>query len=124
MSRAAVKRELVTQAARGLKMPGLLRAYEQLARQAREEHWSHEEYLYESLCAEQASRRESAIAQRIHDARFPEMKTLDTFDFAATGGAVSAAQVNDLARGEWIARGDNAIFAGPSAPARRTSRLH
>jgi DNA replication protein DnaC len=113
MSRAAVKRELVTQAARGLKMPGLLRAYEQLARQAREEHWSHEEYLYESLCAEQASRRESAIAQRIHDARFPEMKTLDTFDFAATGGAVSAAQVNDLARGEWIARGDNAIFAGP-----------
>jgi len=41
-------------------MPGLLRAYEQLARQAREEHWSHEEYLYESLCAEQTSRRNAA----------------------------------------------------------------
>lgn len=113
MSRAAVKRELVVQVARGLKMPGLVRAYEQLARQAREEHWSIEEYLYEALCAEQSSRRESAIRQRIHEARFPEMKTLDTFDFAATGGAVSATQLNDLARGEWIERGDNAIFAGP-----------
>ncbi len=113
MSRAAVKREMVTQVARSLKMPGLLRNYEQLARQAREEHWSHEEYLYESLCAEQSSRRESAVRQRLHDARFPEMKTLDTFDFVATGGAVAPAQINELARGEWIARGDNAIFAGP-----------
>lgn len=113
MSRAGVKRELIVPVARGLKMPGLLRTYEQLARQAREEHWSHEEYLYEALCAEQTSRRESAVRQRIHDARFPEMKTLDTFDFAATGGTVSAAQINELGRGEWVARGDNAIFAGP-----------
>lgn len=113
MSRATVKRELVVQVARDLKMPGLLRAYEQLARQAREEHWSHEEYLYEVLSAEQTSRRESAIRQRVHEARFPEMKTLDTFDFAATGGAVSAAQINELARGDWIDRGDNVIFAGP-----------
>jgi DNA replication protein DnaC len=113
MTRAAVKRELVTQVGRDLKMPGLLRAYEQLGRQAREEHWSHEEYLYEALCAEQTSRRESAIRQRTHDARFPELKTLDTFDFAATGGSVSPAQINELARGDWIGRGDNAIFAGP-----------
>lgn len=113
MSRAAVKRELVVQVARGLKMPGLVRVYEQLARQAREEHWSHEEYLYESLSAEQTSRRESAARQRVHDARFPEMKTLDTFDFGATGGVVSPAQVNDLARGGWLDRGDNVIFAGP-----------
>lgn len=113
MSRAAVKREMVTQVARALKMPGLLRSYEQLARQAREEHWSHEEYLYESLCTEHASRRESAVRQRIHDAHFPETKTLDTFDFAVTGGAVAPAQINDLARCEWIGRGENAIFAGP-----------
>lgn len=56
MSRAAVKRELVTHAARGLKMPGLLRAYEQLARQAREEHWSHEEYRRPATCARASPR--------------------------------------------------------------------
>jgi DNA replication protein DnaC len=113
MSRAALKRDLVVQVARELKMPGLVRAYEQLARQAREEHWTHEDYLFEALSAEQTSRRDSAIRQRVQEARFPEIKTLDTFDYAATGGAVSAAQLADLARGEWIARGDNVIFAGP-----------
>ena len=113
MSRAAVKRDLVVQVARDLKMPGLVRAYEQLARQAREEHWSMEDYLYESLRAEQTSRRDSAIRQRVSEARFPEIKTLDTFDFAATAGAIGAPQVAELARGEWVGRGDNVIFAGP-----------
>ena len=113
MSRAAVKRELVADVARVLKMPGLLRGYEQLARQAREEHWSFEEYLFEALSIEQASRRESAVKQRLADARFPELKTLDAFDFGATAGAISAAKINELARGEWIARHENVIFAGP-----------
>jgi len=41
------------------------------------------------------------------------MKTLDTFDFASTDGAVSATQIAELARGEWIKRAHNVIFAGP-----------
>jgi hypothetical protein len=41
------------------------------------------------------------------------MKTLDTFDFAATDGAISATQLAELARGEWIGRAGNIIFAGP-----------
>ena len=113
MSRNDVKRDLVVQVARELKMPGLARSYVQLARQAREEHWSVEDYLFEALSAEQTSRRDSAIRQRVHDARFPEVKTLDTFDFTATGGAVGAAQIADLARGDFVTRGDNVIFAGP-----------
>lgn len=113
MSRAVVAKELVTTLARGLKMPGLGRVYEALARQAREEHWGFEEYLYEVLSAEQTSRRDSAVAQRIREARFPEMKTLDTFDFTATDGAVGAAQIAELARGEWIGRAENVILAGP-----------
>jgi hypothetical protein len=35
--------------ARALKMPGLARVYEALARQAREEHWGYEEYLHDVL---------------------------------------------------------------------------
>ncbi len=53
------------------------------------------------------------MRHRLREAHFPEMKTLDTFDFTASEGAVSATQVAELARGEWIARADNVILAGP-----------
>jgi len=111
MSRVVVA-EVIQGQARTLKMPGLLRAYESLARQAREEHWTHEEYLHEILSVEVASRAESAVRQRLREARFPELKTLDTFDFNASEG-VDAAQIADLARGRWIADAENLIFAGP-----------
>jgi DNA replication protein DnaC len=113
MSRAAISKDLVVAQARALRMPGLLHVYESIARQAREEHWGYEEYLSEVLSAEQTSRHDSAVRQRLREARFPELKTLDTFDFASTDGAVSATQIADLARGEWIARAHNVIFAGP-----------
>jgi DNA replication protein DnaC len=113
VSRAAVAKDLVVAQARALKMPGLLRVYEALARQAREEHWGYEEFLHEVLAAESSSRQESAVRARLRDARFPELKTLDTFDFKATDGAVSATQIAELARGEWIGRAQNIIFAGP-----------
>jgi len=112
MSRAAISKDLVITVARGLKMPGLVRVFEGLARQAREEQWGFEEYLHEVLVAEQASRRESAVRHRLREARFPETKTLDTFDFASAE-SVSAAQIAELARGDWIGRAENVIFAGP-----------
>ena len=69
MSRAAIAKDLIVAQARDLKMPGLRRAYEQLGRQAREEHWTHEDYLHQVLAAQQTSRHESAIRHRIHDAK-------------------------------------------------------
>jgi DNA replication protein DnaC len=113
MSRAAVAKDLVAAQARSLKMPGLSRVYEPLARQAREEHWGYEEYLHDVLAAEIVSRCDSAVRHRLREAHFPEMKTLDTFDFVATDGAVSAAQIAELARGEWITHSGNVIIAGP-----------
>ena len=112
MSRDVVAADMVKAQARSLKMPGLLRAYEALARQAREERWSQEEYLHEVLAVEIQSRAESAVRQRVRDARFPEPKTLDAFDFEASDG-VDAAQVTVLARGKWIAEAENLILAGP-----------
>jgi DNA replication protein DnaC len=112
VSRGIVVADVVKAQARTLKMPGLLRAYEGLGRQAREEHWTHEEFLHEVLAVEVQSRSESAVRQRIRDARFPEPKTLDTFDFNASEG-IDAAQISDLARGKWIADAENLIFAGP-----------
>ena len=110
--RPAIVRDLVVAHTRALKLPGVARAFEPLARQARDAHWPHEDYLHEVLSAEQASRHESVIRQRLREARFPEVKTLDTFDFAAADG-VNATQVHTLARGEWVMAPENLIFAGP-----------
>ena len=60
-----------------MKIPGLARTFEPLARQARDESWPHEDYLNEVLAAEQASRHDSVIRQRLRDARFPEFQVGD-----------------------------------------------
>jgi DNA replication protein DnaC len=109
---SALTRDLVLTHARALKLPGVARTFEALARQARDAHWPHEDYLQEVLSAEQASRHESVIRQRLREARFPEAKTLDAFDFAAVDG-VSATQIHSLARGEWVTQPENLILAGP-----------
>lgn len=112
MSREVVVSDLIRAHGRALKMPGLVRAFEELARHARDAGWSHEDYVAELLALEMQSRRDSAVRQRLSEARFPEMKTLETFDFAATGG-VDRAVIAELARGEWIRRAENVLFAGP-----------
>jgi DNA replication protein DnaC len=112
MSHAVIAKDLVAVHARALKMPGLARVFAPLARQAREEHWAYEDYLHEVLAAEQTSRCDSAVRHRIREAHFPEIKTLDTFDFAAADG-VNAAQIAELARGDWLGRAENIILAGP-----------
>lgn len=97
MSPSTLARELVVAQTRALKLPGVARTFEALARQARDAHWPHEDYLHEVLTAEQASRHESVIRQRLHEARFPEVKTLDTFDFDIADG-VDRAQLAQLDR--------------------------
>lgn len=112
MTRDAIVSDLIRAQARQLKMPGLGRAFEDLARQAREESWSHQDYLHDVLAVELSSRIESAVKQRIHGAAFPELKTLDEFDFTVADG-VAAAKIADLAKGDWIAGGENVLFVGP-----------
>ena len=112
MSAPTVVRDLVVAHTRVLKLPGVARTFEGVARQARDAHWPHEDYLQEVLSAEQASRHESVIRQRLREARFPEVKTLDSFDFAAADG-LNATQVHTLARGEWVTAPKTLILAGP-----------
>ncbi len=112
MSRGVVVADLLRAQCKRLKMPGLARSFEALGRQAREERWSVEDYLHECLSVEETSRHDSAVRERVRQARFPELKTLDAFDFAAAEG-VEAAIVADLARGAWIQEHRNVILAGP-----------
>lgn len=108
----SVTAELIRAHARRLKLPRLSKPFEGLGRQARESHWQHEDYLRETLSAEELSRNEPVVRHRIRSARFPEMKTLDTFEFTAADG-IDAAVVAQLARCERIREARNLIFAGP-----------
>ena len=112
MSRPKIIADLVRADARELKMPGVARTFEPLARQAGTEGWSPIEYLHEVLATEIASRTESSIRARLRNARFPEQKTLFEFDFDAASG-IERTQLAELAGGAFIAQGDNVIFAGP-----------
>jgi len=112
VSREDVVGELIRAQARALKMPGLARVFEPLARQAREERWSVEDYLHEVLSAEQTSRADSAVRYRIKEARFPEVKTLDSFDFTEAEG-VEAADVTALGRCDWVDKAKNVLLVGP-----------
>jgi DNA replication protein DnaC len=112
LSREVLVNDLIRAQAKGLKMPGLSRVFEGLARQAREEKWAHEDYLHETLTAEQTSRAESAVRSRLHDARFPEMKPLDTFDFKAAEG-IDATKVAALGRCDWVDEAKNVLLVGP-----------
>ena len=73
MSNAIMTRDLVVAHTRALKLPGVARVFASMARQAREAHWPHEDYLHEVLSAEIASRHESVMRQRLREARFPEV---------------------------------------------------
>jgi DNA replication protein DnaC len=82
----SVTTELIRAQARRLKLPGLGKAFEPLGRQARDGRWQHEDYLREVLAAEEMSRNDSVIRNRIRAARFPDMKTLDGFEFSCADG--------------------------------------
>ena len=112
MSRQTLTTELVRQHARTLKMPGLARSFERIARQGADAGWSFEDYLVEVLANEVTSRAESAVRNRIRAARFPELKTLDDFDFDASQG-VDRRLVRELAGGQWLERADNLLLVGP-----------
>ena len=105
-------RELIVAHTRALKLPGS-RASSRRWRVRRATRTGRTgDYLHEALSAELASRHESVIGQRLREARFPEIKTLDTFDFTAVEG-LNATQIHTLARGEWVTAPEKLILAGP-----------
>jgi DNA replication protein DnaC len=53
------------------------------------------------------------VERRIESAKFPAVKSLDSFDFKAIP-SLNKMMVLDLARCDWIERRENVIALGPS----------
>lgn len=98
---------------KSLRLPTFLREYGKLARQSAAERLDHVQYLARLTELEMIDRERRMIERRIKAAKFPAVKSLDSFDFKAIP-TLNKMQVLELARCEWIERRENVIALGPS----------
>ena len=96
-----------------LRLPTFLREYDRMASECAEEGVGHPDYLLRLSELELIDRHHRAVERRIKAARFPTLKSLDTFDFAAIP-SVNRQLVTQLARCEYIDRRENLIAIGNS----------
>ena len=94
-----------------LLLPGIAANWRRTQEEAVRGRKSHAEYLADLVSLEVSGRRERRIQRRIQDARFPLLKTLDTFDFSAQS-ALSKADVLELATGAFVDEHRNAVLVG------------
>jgi DNA replication protein DnaC len=85
--------------------------FARLAEQAVKTKQSHLSYLEALLEGELEERGRKAMARRIHEARFPAVKTLEEFDFQGTPH-ISAPLLWNLSEGGYLARKEPIIFLG------------
>ena len=104
---------------KALKLPTFLREYDKLAQQCAAEGVDHPRYLLRLAELELIERERRMVERRIREARFPTVKSLDSFDFTAIP-SLNKTLVLELARGEYIARRENAMQWATAALARPT----
>jgi DNA replication protein DnaC len=98
---------------KALRLPTFLREYDKLARQCAAEGVDHARYLLRLAELEMIERERRTVERRIKEARFPAVKSLDSFDFTAIP-SLNKTLVLELARSEYVARRENVIALGNS----------
>ena len=96
-----------------LKLPTFLREHEKVARLCAAENMNHTRFLLRLAELELIDRERRMVERRIKAARFPTVKSLDSFDFLALPGLNKMA-VLELARCDYIERRENIIAVGNS----------
>jgi len=98
---------------KALKLPTFLREYDKVARQCAAEGVDHPGYLLRLAEQELIDRERRMVERLIREARFPTVKSLESFDFTALA-SLNKPLVLELARGEYITRRENIIALGNS----------
>ena len=96
-----------------LRLPTVLREYDKLARQCAADNVDHVRYLARLIELELIDREARMVDRRIKAARFPALKSLESFDFDAIP-TLNKKLVLDLARSAFVERRENIIALGPS----------
>ena len=104
---------------RALKAPTLRESIQRLAERAREESWTHEEFLAACLQREVAAREAHGGEGRIRAARFPSRKSLEDFDYDHARG-LKRETIAHLGTLDFVAGKENVVLLGPPGTGRRT----
>ncbi len=110
-----MSRDLVAEVAfltRALKAPTLREAVPRLAERAREQSWSHEEFLIACLQREVSARESHGGEGRIRAARFPARKSLEEFDYDHQR-SLKRDQIAHLGTLDFVTGRENVVFLGP-----------
>jgi len=105
-----------------LKLPTVLREYGKVARECARDGVDHPRYLLRLIELELIDRERRTIERRIKAARFPAVKSFDTFDFTAIP-SLNKMLVLELARCEFILRRENVIALGNSGTGKTHAAL-
>jgi DNA replication protein DnaC len=97
---------------RALKAPRIAALASSLAERARSEGWDYEHYLAQVLHEEVASRETHGGDARVRAARFPQVKTLEDFDFGFQR-SVKRQSISHLAQLDFLREATNVVFLGP-----------
>jgi len=96
---------------RQLRLPTVAAHYRKLAQEAAQTGQPYEAYLL-TLAEQEVNQREiNRRKRRVREARFPVLRTLDEFDFAAIP-SLNRTKVLNLARGDYIDRHENVALIG------------
>jgi len=98
---------------KALKLPTVLREYQSVAEACAKERVDYPGYLLRLTERELLDRERKSAERRLRDARFPVLKTVDAFDFAAQPG-VNEALYRELLRGDYVERRENVLLIGNS----------
>jgi len=98
---------------KALKLPTFLREYDRVARQCATEGVDHPGFLLRLAELELIDRERRTIERRVRAAKFPAVKSLDSFDFPAIP-SLNKILVQELIRCEYIERCENVIALGNS----------
>jgi DNA replication protein DnaC len=109
---AAIKAQLISNL-KTLKLSAVVSHLESQLRQARESKEDYTEFLLNLTELEVATRMENGRKRRIHEARFPLIKPIDTFQFEAAP-ELDIRQIKELLGGHYIREARNVIFLGRS----------
>jgi DNA replication protein DnaC len=96
-----------------LRLPTFLREYDKVAKQCAAEGIDHSRYLLRLAELELIDRERRMVERRIKAAKFPAVKSLDSFDFKAMP-SLNKMLVMELARCDYINRNENIIAVGNS----------
>jgi DNA replication protein DnaC len=98
---------------KALRLPTFLREYDKVARQCAVEDVDYPRYLLRMSELELLDRERRATERRVRQAKFPVVKSLDTFDFLAIP-SLNKAMVLELVRSEFLLRRENVLLLGNS----------